>query len=137
LISSLASVSIVSLLALHKNPYLLVNDSNQLFPIALAVSSFMFFKNIRIKQSNVINSLAAATFAVLLIHDNLIMRKWLWQNIVDCSGHIYTSTILTLAHAIVVVFSIYIICVVIDISIGRAPSFVVDNLFKSIYKTKN
>ena len=58
----------------------------------IAVSSFMLFKNLRVPQSRIINTLGAATFGVLLIHANSdVMRTWLWKDAVDCVGHYHTA----------------------------------------------
>lgn len=57
-------------------PYFFIADSNKLLAILIAVSSFMYFKDLRIPHSRLINSLGGATFDVLLIHANSdAMRK--------------------------------------------------------------
>ena len=73
-------------------PYHYISDSNQLISLWIAVSSFMLFKNLRVPQSRIINTLGAATFGVLLIHANSdVMRTWLWKDAVDCVGHYHTA----------------------------------------------
>ena len=72
----------------HYLPYFFVSDSNKLLSLLIAVSSFMYFKDLKIPHSRVINALGAATFGVLLIHANSdTMRQWLWRETVDCVGH--------------------------------------------------
>ena len=51
-----------------KANYFFVVDSNHLFALLLAVSSFMLFKNIKIGYSKWINAVGATTFGVFLIH---------------------------------------------------------------------
>lgn len=101
-------------------PYRFVSDSNQILALAIAISSFMFFKDLRIPQSRLINTIGAATFGVLLIHDNSsIMRQWLWHEIVDCEGHMYQSLLLTIGYASISVIIIFVMCVGIDWFRGR------------------
>lgn len=96
--------------------FLGVEDSNKFFAVAIAVSSFLFFKNFKIKYSKVINSIGAATFGVLLIHANSnAMRQWLWKDTVDSVGHYYSLDIGALVlYSIGVVLAIFIVCNLID-----------------------
>ena len=50
--------------------YFLVADSNKPRAVLTAVFAFLFFKNLEIGYSKVINIIAASTFGVLLIHAN-------------------------------------------------------------------
>lgn len=84
-----------------------VVDSNAPMALVVAVCSFMWFKNIKIKQSKWINLVGASTFGVLLIHANSdAMRQWLWvdtlQNVKWFSSdyfvlHLLLSTVLIFA----------------------------------------
>lgn len=49
------------------------------------VSAFLFFKNLRIPHSNGINTVASATFGVLLFHANAFMRQFLWRGVLNVS----------------------------------------------------
>lgn len=74
----------------------------------------MFFKNIQVKNNRVINTIAASTFGVLLIHANSdTMRQWLWKDLLDVVGH-YNSSLMPL-YALGCVLAIFIVCVLIDI----------------------
>lgn len=98
----------------HIYQYRLVSDSNALMAVATAVTSFMFFKNLKIPYNKYINTIGASTFGVLLIHANSdTMRRWLWKDVVDCVEH-YTDELFWL-YPVVAVFLIFTICVVIDI----------------------
>lgn len=96
--------------------YQLVSDSNKVFAVSIAVSSFLWFKNLNIKYNKVINSFGAATFGVLLIHANSnAMRTWLWKDTVDCVGHyISMGTGELILYSVAVVLAIFIICNLID-----------------------
>ena len=89
-----------------------VSDSNKVLALATGLCGFMFFKNIKFKNK-FINTVAASTFGVLLIHANSsTMRQWLWKDVVNVVGA-YGSSWLIL-HAIVSVCVIFIVCTMID-----------------------
>lgn len=96
------------------NPFFFVVDSNTFLAVFTGISSFMFFKNLKIKNSRLINTVAASSFGVLLIHANsAAMRQWLWIDVLNNVG-MFGSNLLVV-HAIVSVLSIYVICTVLDI----------------------
>ena len=55
---------------LANNPYKYVSDSNTFLAVATGVSLFMTFKDMKMKYHKWINTIAASTFGVLLIHAN-------------------------------------------------------------------
>ena len=80
----------------------------------MSISLFMLFKNINIKYSKTINTIASTTFGVLLIHANSdAMRKFLWQDIFNVKGQYYSEMLFI--HAIITVLIVYSICVCIDL----------------------
>ena len=99
---------------LHRNmAYEFVTDSNAFLAVGTGVCAFMFFKNLKIGYSKLINTIATSTFGVLLIHAHSdTMREWLWKDVLDNVGH-YGSSIMPL-HAIGAVFLIFFICILID-----------------------
>lgn len=93
--------------------YWLVSDSNAILALLVGVTTFMFFKNLRMPQSKFINAIASTTFGVLLIHANSdAMRQWLWKDTVDCVDH-YNDTYYYL-YAPVAVLCIFAVCSLID-----------------------
>lgn len=93
--------------------YQFVSDSNTFLALFTGLSAFMFFKNLKIQQSNFINTVAASTFGVLLIHANSdTMRQWLWKDTLNNVGAFKTN--MSIIHAVISVCSIYIICTIID-----------------------
>ena len=92
-----------------------LSDCNKVFAVAIAVCSFLWFKNMNIKYSKIINAFGAGTFGVLLIHANSdAMRTWLWQDTVDVLGHYSLPLIQLATYSIIVVLTIFIICNIID-----------------------
>lgn len=95
--------------------YFFVADSNKFLSLAIAISSFMYFKDLEIPHSKLINAVGGATFGVLLIHANSdAMRQWLWRETIDCIGHFGDSVLWTLGYAIVSVLIIFTVCAGID-----------------------
>lgn len=85
---AVAWVSCLCCTAMGKYPFHFIFDVNKFFAVSIAVSMFLWFKNIKIKPSRIINTIAASTFGVLLIHDNSAeMRQWLWCDLFACSDY--------------------------------------------------
>lgn len=95
--------------------YHLIEDSNKFFAFLIGLLLFLFFKNLKIKYSKMINSIAATTFGILCIHANSdAMRTLIWKNILDVSRR-YDDALLGLAtHAVLSMIAIFLICSVID-----------------------
>ena len=94
-------------------PYVFAQDSNTFLAVSTAVTTFLFFKNIKVRYNKIINLFAGSTFGVLLIHaasDN--MRKWLWKDVLNNEG-IYNSKYMPL-HAIGSVIGIFVVCAILD-----------------------
>ena len=101
-----------SILNLHV-AYFFVTDSNTFLAVITALSAFLYFKNLKIKHNKFINTVAASTFGVLLIHANSdTMRRWLWQDVLH-NVEVYDTAYLV-PHAILSVVVIYIVCTCID-----------------------
>lgn len=119
LILSWGSVAVLATLSrmVGKNigiSYFFVSDSNKVLALTTGVSAFLFFKNVKIRYSKIINTIAASTFGVLLIHANSnTMRRWLWQDTLNNVG-VYESGNVVI-HAVVSVILIYVACTMIDI----------------------
>lgn len=73
----------------------------------------MFFKDLHIGYSPLINKVGACTFGVLLIHANSdTMRRWLWKDLLDNVGGFFSNSFML--HAVLSVTIIFIVCVIID-----------------------
>ena len=92
-----------------------VSDSNKFFAVTIAVSSFLWFKNLNIRHSKIINAFGAATFGVLLIHANSdAMRLWLWKDTFDVVGHYSLPIGDLMLYSFGVVLAVFIVCNLID-----------------------
>jgi hypothetical protein len=118
LLLSLASVFALNFFYGYKGfgySYYLLFDSNKIFAVAFAVCSFLWFKNMNIQYSKIINAFGAGTFGVLLIHANsTAMRTWLWKDTVDSVGHYNMPLYSLFLYSIGVVLVIFVTCNLID-----------------------
>ena len=111
----LSMLSVYLMLSIHLYVYHFVADSNKIFAVAVAVSSFLWFKNMNIRYSKIINAFGAGTFGVLLIHANSdAMRTWLWKDFIDVIGHYALPFGQLVLFSIGVVLAIFIVCNLID-----------------------
>ena len=109
----LCVISVFACAMINKSPYFFVVDSNTILAVLTAICSFLFFKNLKIKNSKFINTISASTFGVLLIHSNsTAMRTWLWKNLLKTTDF-YSSKFL-IVHAFGSVIGIFAVCVFID-----------------------
>lgn len=91
----------------------LMSDCQGIMAIVVAVCSFMYFKNLRIRQNQIINTIAASCFGVLLIHTNSdFMRQWLWYDMVNVQEYFAEDGFFW--KIIVSISIIFVICTIID-----------------------
>lgn len=113
---ALLSVIVMSYHVAPKNVTFFVSDSNKIFAVLVAISSFLLFKNMNVSYSKLINTIGASTFGVLLIHANSdAMRQWLWKDTVDCVGHYNLPPFQLVLYILSSVVIIFIVCTIIDI----------------------
>ena len=112
--------------------YYFVQDSNTVLAVLVGVSTFLFFRNLKMKHHPLINRISSTCFGVLLIHANSdTMRRWLWKDVLDNVG-MYNSSLLFL-HFALSVLGVFVICSVIDmarIKLVETPFF---NRFDKVY----
>ncbi len=93
--------------------YYFVVDSHKILALAVSVSMFLFFKNIKIKPNRLINTIASTTFGILLIHGHSdLMRELIWRKLFR-NVEFYNSDYLWL-HSIVAVSILYAVCSALD-----------------------
>lgn len=115
----LSVVSLIMMIYAHVHygikmlPFRFVADSNMIFAVLVSISSFMFFKDLHIGQSKIINVISASTFGVLCIHANSdTMRQWLWKDLLDNSGHYADANMYLIS--VLSILSVFIVCILID-----------------------
>lgn len=107
---------------------------NNLPMLFCSVTLFLGFKNLKMKDCNLTNGIAASMFGVYLIHDNYFVRPFIWEKVFR-NNAFYGSPYLII-HALVAIISVFVICVVIDqirIKLFEKPFFrLVDNKWGAI-----
>lgn len=99
--------------SMNYGAYFFVVDCNKIFALLVAVTSFSWFKNLKIPHVPFINVIGATTFGVFLIHTrSSAMRQWLWQDTIDVAGH-YTITHYIL-YSLFAVITVFVVCSFID-----------------------
>ena len=118
------------------NACFFVSDSNKFFATAISICSFMLFRNLKIRQSKFINTIAACTFSVLLIHGNSdIMRHWLWKDVCNVSGA-YCSPYFIL-HATSIPVLVFTACTILEyIRIRTIETPLIELCLKAIERCK-
>lgn len=108
-------IVILTMLSVCRFNYYFVADSNKILAVAVAVCSFLWFKNMNIRYSKMINAFGAGTFGVLLIHANSnAMRTWLWKDFVNVIGHYTLPFGQLVLFSIGVVLAVFVVCNLID-----------------------
>lgn len=92
-------------------PFYYVRECNTPLALLIGVSSFMFFKNLKMSYHRYINIVGASTFGVLLIHANCKnMRHWLWYDLLDVKDTYEVNII----YPVIIVIAIFVLCILID-----------------------
>lgn len=106
--------------------------SNSFPLLILSINMFLIFKNIKVKNSNFINLIANSTFGVYLIHDNQIVRSYLWENLLK--NNTYSESPYLILHLIISIIAVFIVCTMIDqFRIHIIEKKIVDKLIDKIY----
>lgn len=89
-------------------------EMNTITCLIASISLFNIFNNIKKPiNSRFINIISQTTLGVYLIHDNKLMRPFIWKNILNCSNLINNKLFPLISIGIV--FAIFIICSLIDL----------------------
>jgi len=80
----------------------------------LSVVVFMGFARMRIGRSKSVNYLAASALGVYLIHDNPLVRPWLWGNVLGIAEHAKASCLQFSLYCVASVILVYVCCTAID-----------------------
>lgn len=108
---SLTIVSIYLCKSFIGKPYYFVVDCNKILALITSVFAFLFFVNINVPNSKIINICASTTFGIFLIHDNRIsIKQYLWGS-EYCSNDISFTLV---SHALLSIIFVFFACSVID-----------------------
>lgn len=93
--------------------------------ICIVISSlllFLFFKNVKIGYSRIINTLGACSFGIYLIHENILVKKFLWTDWIK-NNQYFNKDFFGL-YAIAVIVLVYLSCACIEWLRQRAANVI-------------
>ena len=99
------------------------------FPVFISAAAlFLFFKNIKIKNyfSSFISLVSKSTFGVYLIHDNNLLRSFLYEKILKVSYYATKGFLVKSSAMLISVIVVFIVCIIIDFL--RSKIFKIFNL---------
>jgi len=81
--------------------------------LLISLNLFMIFATLKMNYHKWINTFASASFGVYLIHDNSLIRNFLWTELFK-NAH-YQESLLLIPYSIMVVAIVYLVCSFIDL----------------------
>ena len=113
------SVVIFNLLGYKLNSGFLLNHAatfshyNNIIVLILSVELFLFFIKLPIFNNSIINIVSSTTIGIYLIHDNTLMRPYIWNSIFNVQSFYYNKFMFL--YMLFSVSTVFIICSIIDI----------------------
>lgn len=103
-------------------------ELNTIYTLIMSLCIFNFFSKLNLKYNKFINSVAASTFAVYLIHENTFVREYLWHRML----HIHTLMCDKLfgLEVILISLAVFTCCVIFDKLFSKLLSPLIDKLIK-------
>lgn len=118
--------------------YLIVS-SFSIFNIIGAVLLVILFKNINIGRNKFINKVSASILGVYLIHDNVMVRNWLWNEFYP--NITYYDSYYFILFAFIKVIVVFIVCLLIDqiriCIFSKVENYVANYIYKFFDKIYN
>ena len=105
-------LSLVTMILLYA--FLEVNmwSINHILCYFISITTFIIFKNLKIKESKMINLVSSTTLGVYLLHDNNFIRELLWNKWLDVPYHFQRGDFWL--FSIISILVVFIICSAID-----------------------
>lgn len=83
------------------------------FPLLISsIGIFLGFKNLKIQNFKIINLVSSTTLGIYLIHDNFLLREFLWLKFFKVSEHFYDKYLLI--YSLKIIFIVFFACMIID-----------------------
>ena len=108
---------------------------NSIFIITTAVLLLICFINMKPYYNNIVNKIAGATFGVYLIHDNELIKNFIWNDIFKTRQ--FHDSRYMIIHFIITVLTIYIICTIIDLVKTKIIDKPINHIIHKIIYKKN
>lgn len=123
-IIALLGVSLISVFSLDQiwlhtgitnNAYLYARflDGYSPLPLLLAIFIFIYVLYSKPFHNKLINKIASTTFAIYLIHDNLLIHDWLWNVLIR--GFRFENSYFVIIYALIITTLVFSLCCIIDL----------------------
>lgn len=93
----------------HEDAFLAYNS---VFLILISIGFFLIFKDLEMDNNKYINIISKTIFGIYLIHDNGLLRNWIWNDIFK--GYIYYDSSYLFLYSIICSIMVFSICGIID-----------------------
>lgn len=114
--------------------FLLKNSTyftNQYSFLLLIMSMEMFLISLKgTKTNKIVNRISSATLAIYLIHDNFIVRLFLWKSVFDCKSAYYSNHLLI--HALCSISIVFFVCLAIELIRQKTIGIVMNRFIDSV-----
>ncbi len=85
---------------------------NKVFVVIISVLLFLYFKKLEVKHSSIINTTAATTFGIYLIHDHPFLRNIIWNTVFK--NQLYVNSPYLSLIALTKVAAVFVVCALIE-----------------------
>ncbi len=92
---------------------LVTNGINRPLVFFAALFIFCVFRNIKIQNNSILNVFASTTFGVYLIHENPLIRKWIWHKLFNLDK--WVNNPLLLLYMLFCVVATFLICALLEL----------------------
>ncbi len=99
--------------------------------VVSSVLLFLIFKNLSLRQSRAVAKLQGFSLSVYVIHENVFLRQWLYR-VVFRSTEYYHSPVM-LAHLVVTVLGIFVLCAAVETLRRLLFRYTVDPLISRVH----
>lgn len=79
----------------------------------IALLLFVAIKDINIKNNKLINLISSTTFGIYLIHDNILIRNFVWDNLFNINS--FNKSIFLIPYLILIVIIVFVVCSIIEL----------------------
>lgn len=111
---------------------------NSVLVFITSISMFVSFSKWNIGSKKMINIISSATFGVYLIHDNNLVRNFLWIDLFK--NRLYVGNSKIFIHAVLVILIVYCFCTIVDLLrqyFLEKPLFLLFDKLKTKFERRN
>lgn len=81
ILSIISLIFIVIIQIQYKTSFINLNYTSNFLSLLISIGIFMLFINFKDFKSIIINSIASSTFGIYLLHDNFLVRDFIWKKL--------------------------------------------------------